>query len=106
MYSKTSITLFFIGQGVPAQQATDSPMDMDFTTPAYFFQMSSCEVAEGRLARFDCRVVAYPKPEIVWYVELSNILSPTIKTIGRANVLTMASHFGLLLHASRYLQIN
>ncbi|XP_053386642.1 muscle M-line assembly protein unc-89-like [Mercenaria mercenaria] len=54
------------GRGLPAQPVTDSPMDMDFTTPAYFFQMSSCEVAEGRLARFDCRVVAYPKPEIVW----------------------------------------
>ncbi|XP_052813115.1 uncharacterized protein LOC128240501 isoform X5 [Mya arenaria] len=54
------------GRGQPAQPMLDSPMDMDFTTPAYFFQMSSCEVSEGRLARFDCRVVAYPRPEIVW----------------------------------------
>ena len=59
--------IYISGKPLPAQSVTDSPMDLDFTTPAYFFQMSSCEVAEGRLARFDCRVVAYPKPEIVWY---------------------------------------
>lgn len=40
--------------------------DSEFKTPAYFFQMKSCQVEEGRLARFDCRVVAYPKPDIVW----------------------------------------
>ncbi|XP_062595919.1 titin-like isoform X3 [Saccostrea cucullata] len=38
----------------------------EFQTPAYFFQMNSCQVEEGRLARFDCRVVAHPKPEITW----------------------------------------
>ena len=53
---------------MPFSESTDSPMDLDFTTPSYFFQMSSCQVAEGRMARFDCRVVAYPRPEIVWYV--------------------------------------
>ena len=40
----------------------------EFQTPAYFFQMNSCQVEEGRLARFDCRVVAHPKPEITWFV--------------------------------------
>lgn len=54
------------GEGQAAVPSADSPLDLDFTTPAYFFQMSSCEVSEGRLARFDCRVVAYPRPEIVW----------------------------------------
>ena len=57
---------------MPFSESTDSPMDLDFTTPSYFFQMSSCQVAEGRMARFDCRVVAYPRPEIVWYVNCQN----------------------------------
>lgn len=41
-------------------------IESEFKTPAYFFQMNSCQVEEGRLARFDCRVVAYPRPDIVW----------------------------------------
>ncbi|KAK3083319.1 hypothetical protein FSP39_019350 [Pinctada imbricata] len=40
--------------------------DSEYQTPAYFFQMNNCQVEEGRLARFDCRVVAYPKPDITW----------------------------------------
>lgn len=76
-----NVWFYSAGSGLPAQPVTDSPMDMDFTTPAYFFQMSSCEVAEGRLARFDCRVVAYPKPEIVWCVNCTNNILISIQQV-------------------------
>ena len=56
----------------------------EFQTPAYFFQMNSCQVEEGRLARFDCRVVAHPKPEITWLVR--NLRDTSVKIVWLINL--------------------
>lgn len=56
----------FVAQPSSLKKYKEGLAEEEFQTPAYFFQMNSCQVEEGRLARFDCRVVAHPKPEITW----------------------------------------
>ncbi|XP_021352030.1 titin-like isoform X3 [Mizuhopecten yessoensis] len=66
--STISTAELYVGEARPSDllKYREGIPDNEFRTPAYFFQMKSCQVEEGRLARFDCRVVAYPKPDIIW----------------------------------------
>ncbi|XP_060079441.1 twitchin-like isoform X1 [Ylistrum balloti] len=66
--STISTAELYVGDAQPSDllKYREGIPDNEFRTPAYFFQMKSCQVEEGRLARFDCRVVAYPKPDIIW----------------------------------------
>ncbi|XP_064598576.1 muscle M-line assembly protein unc-89-like isoform X2 [Liolophura sinensis] len=49
---------------ITAQSALSS--EGEITLPAKMGQMDSCVVEEGKMARFDCNLVADPKPEIMW----------------------------------------
>lgn len=61
-----SLYILIVAQPSSLKKYKEGLAEEEFQTPAYFFQMNSCQVEEGRLARFDCRVVAHPKPEITW----------------------------------------
>ncbi|XP_069107585.1 twitchin-like isoform X2 [Argopecten irradians] len=66
--STISTAELYVGDAQPSDllKYREGIPDNEFRTPAYFFQMKNCQVEQGRLARFDCRVVAYPKPDIIW----------------------------------------